>query len=103
MTKGKPMKRTTQPETVDPPALLDRLLEELAMARQMLEEIQEDLAWAIMNYRDGEHVPSPPLRITSMPLDPCAADWPERVNRYSADDVVPDVCPTTPKRQGELF
>lgn len=97
------MQQTTQPETVDSPTLLNRLLEELAMARQMLEEIQDDLAWAIMNCRDGGHSPRPPLRITSMPLDPCADDWSERVNRYSAADVVAEVRPTKPKRQGVLF
>ena len=59
---------------------LNRLLEELAMARQMLEEIQDDLAWAIMNRRDHNEVQSTPLRITRLSLDPCAPDRTERGN-----------------------
>lgn len=90
-------------EAEDSTAVLDRLQEELAMARQMLEEIQDDLAWAIMNQQDRDRDLVGPLRITSMPLDPCAPDWFERVNRYSADDVAEEYPVPTPKRQGELF
>lgn len=86
---------------------LDRLLEELAMARQMLEEIQDDLAWAIMSQHDRNQVGPIPLRITSLPLDPCAPDWAERVNRFSAADVCGSTktehAPPIRKQQGHLF
>lgn len=91
----------------DAATLLDRLLEELAMARQMLEEIQDDLAWVMMSQHDRNEVVRTPLRITSLPLDPCAPDWAERVNQSSAADVLghskTDSVMPARKQQGHLF
>jgi hypothetical protein len=82
---------------------LDRLREELTVVRQVLDDIREELEWA--NRNRSEPTPSPllPRRITSMPLDPCAADWAERLNRYSAADIVDETAEPSAKQQGELF
>lgn len=82
---------------------LDRLREELAVVRQVLDEIQQELEWANRNYPDREQVAGTFRRITSFPLDPCAPDWAERVNQYSAADLPADVRDPTPRQQGELF
>ncbi len=83
------MKRTDSPvDSTDAIAqVLDRLREELAILREVLDEIRDELQWANRN-RDLDQAPaSAPRRITSMPLDPAAADWAERLNRYSAADL----------------
>ncbi len=96
-----------QMDDEDSTTVLDRLQEELAIARQMLEEIQDDLAWAIMNHSGRDHVAPAPLPITSMPLDPCVPDWAERLNRFSVADLPVDaraeLCMPVPKQQGQLF
>jgi hypothetical protein len=84
-------------------AALDRLREELAVVRQVLDEIQQELEWANRNSPDREQVAATYRRITSMPLDPCAPDWAERVNQYSAADLPADVRDPTPRQQGQLF
>lgn len=97
----------TVTDNEDAAARLNRLLEELAMARQMLEEIQDDLAWAIMSQHDRNRVGPTPLRIASLPLDPSVPDWAERVNRFSAADVCGSTktehAPPIRKQQGHLF
>lgn len=61
-------------------AALDRLREELAVVRQVLDEILEELEWSNRNSPVRDSVATPYRRITSFPLDPCAPDWAERVN-----------------------
>jgi hypothetical protein len=84
-------------------AALDRLREELTVVRQVLDEIREEMEWANRNPRESDQLPMMPRRITSMPLDPCAPDWAERVNRYSAADLPVELRDPTPPQQGELF
>ena len=82
-------------------AALDRLREELAVVREVLDEIRDELQWANRNQGDSDRCSTPPLRITSMPLDPTALDW--EVNRYSAADLLAEVRDPTPRQQGQLF
>lgn len=85
---------------------LDRLREELTVVRQVLDEIQQELEWANRNSPDREPVAATYRRITSFPLDPCAPDWAERVNKYSAADLPADPADagdSTPRQQGQLF
>lgn len=62
----------------DPLALaVDRLTGELAMLRQVLDEIREDFSWLTRNglpVQPIEHV-----HVKRMALDPCADDWGERL------------------------
>lgn len=76
---------------------------------QVLDEIREDFEWALQNDRFGARRCDewrPVTHITSMPKDPCAQDFGERLNRYSAADI-PDESmappPTKSDPQGSLF
>jgi len=98
------MKRRQNPDCDDPVAeALDRLTEELAVARQVLDDIYSELQWANRNRPDGEIRTGSVRRITSMPLDPTASDWAERVNRYSADDLPGEDPEPPPAEPGQLF
>lgn len=82
---------------------LERLREELAVVRQVLDEIREELEWSNRNPPDRELVAATHRRITSCPLDPCAPDWAERVNMYSAADLPTELDDPAPRQQGQLF
>jgi len=82
-------------------AALDRLREELAVVREILDEIRDELQWANRNQGETERCSLMPLRITSMPLDPAALDW--EINRFTAADLPAEVRDPTPRQQGELF
>jgi len=82
-------------------AALDRLREELAVVREILDEIRDELKWANRNQGDTDRCPTMPLRITSMPLDPAALDW--EINRFTAADLPVEIRDPTPRQQGELF
>ena len=83
--------------------VLDRLREELAVVREVLDEIRDELQWANRN-RDWDQAPaSPQRRITSMPLDPAAADWAEQLNRYSAADLPDEDDVRVAPERGRLF
>lgn len=62
----------------DPLALaIDRLTGELAMPREVMDEIREDFSWWTHNglpVQPIEHV-----HVKRIALDPCAADWGERL------------------------
>lgn len=60
-------------------------LDELSAIREALDGIREDIDWWLNNHRREQWLPIQP--ITSMPLDPTAADWSERLNRFSTADV----------------
>ncbi len=83
--------------------VLERLREELSVVRQRLDEIQDELEWAIQNYGVTEHVTATPRRITSLPLDPCSPHRAEQVNRVSAAELPAESRDPTPKRRGRLF
>jgi len=82
-------------------AALDRLREELAVVREILDAIQDELQWTNRNRGESDRCALMPLRITSMPLDPTALDW--EINRFSAADLPADVRDPTPRQKGELF
>jgi hypothetical protein len=83
--------------------LLDQLRHELTALRMTLDDIRDQVEEANQNRDDDASMPNHCRRITSMPLDPCAPDWSERLNQFSAADVDASVNPPTPKPQGELF
>jgi hypothetical protein len=69
---------------------VEQLSRRLDLLYGMLDEVRGDLAWALQNdtlgrAKNGESLPV--IHITSMPKDPCAPDFGERVNRYAATDL----------------
>lgn len=77
MAKKSAPAATSAPEA-DPLALaVDRLTGEIALLRQVVDEIREDFSWVTRNglpVQPIEHV-----HVKRMALDPCAADWGERL------------------------
>jgi hypothetical protein len=66
---------------------VDRLANEIAALRQVIDEIREDFSWVTRNgmpVQPIEHV-----HVKRMALDPCAADWGEHLDiersRFPAD------------------
>lgn len=71
------------------PTTVERLTQELVVLRRVMDEIREDIGWAVRNAPDL--IPAlGARRITSMPLDPCAPDWSERLNRLTPADLPPE-------------
>lgn len=60
-------------------------LDELGSIREALDGIRDDIEWWIKNHRREQWVPMQP--ITSMPIDPLATDWSDRLNKLSAADL----------------
>lgn len=58
---------------------------QLEVLRQVLDEIREDFQWAVRNDRFRSEHPCAPL--TSLPADPLAPDFGERVNRVKPEDL----------------
>lgn len=83
---------------------IQRMGEELRVVRQVLDEILDELQWANRNDRDHDRPVAPLRRITSMPLDPAATDWAERLNRFSAADLpAAEESKPAPRQPGRLF
>lgn len=57
--------------------------EEIGVLRDSIDESRELYEWAWRN-RQGE---APPVQLTSLPLDPAATDFAERVNRVVHQDL----------------
>jgi hypothetical protein len=73
---------------------VEKLAGEVEVLRGIVDRLQDDFAWALNNdaFGRGElhRDPGPPMHITSMPRDPLAPDWHERVNRFRPEDL-PDL------------
>lgn len=91
---------------------VETLAGHVEIVHQVLDEIREDIGWALQNdsfstRRSDEWLPV--THITSMPKDPCAPDFHERVNRFSAKDLPlqqqEDSTPSSAdnQHQGELW
>ena len=72
--------RTTSDDSLA--EVLDRLREELAVIRQVVNEIATELQWANRNSEPSGDSGSGFRRITSMPLDPTATGRAERLNQF---------------------
>ena len=76
--------------------LLERLVEtverlegELRFIRETLDRIQDDFEWNLNNApaRQDSWLPaSPPFRITSLPREPLAPEFRERINKVTQDE-----------------
>jgi hypothetical protein len=94
----------------------EALAQRVQVLTQAVDDFREDIEWALRNdklsYERGTAI-----HITSMPKDPLAADFGERINRYTAADLpadldgpsgsrhdnVPIARTTTSARQGGLW
>ena len=75
------------PEKIDElKGAIERVGDELSVLREVLDEVMELLGWA-MNNSDRFHCTSPYVPLTSMPRDPLAPDFGERINRLSGKDL----------------
>jgi hypothetical protein len=80
-------------------AAVERLADEVRVLRDVLDELREDFRWASRNDKLGGAV----FMLTSMPADAAAEDWPERVNRYSADHLPVEDSASGAARQASLW
>jgi signal transduction histidine kinase len=75
--------------------------EEVGVLRDAIDELRELYQWALNN---GRQDVSHPFRLTSMPVDPTASDWAERVNKVTAADLPQELDrPTAVRYQGTLW
>ena len=87
---------------------VEDLAGELKVLRTVLDEIRDDFGWAISNDRFRPETQAVPL--TSMPRDPLAPDWSERLNRFGPGDLPDEETPdqdcqlkTLPSKQAGLW
>lgn len=69
------------------------LAQELRGIREVLDEIREDITWAIRNVVGERPAWRPIQPLTSMPLDPLVPDFGARVNRLTAADLPDELQP----------
>lgn len=90
---------------------VETVADQLQVLRVVLDEIREEFVWALRN-PEHFHAPTPICRVTSMPSDPCAKDWGERLNRFTPQDLPPEQSPPpapplasapSPPQRGLLF
>jgi hypothetical protein len=63
---------------------------EVQVLREVLDAIRDDFAWALKNRAFRCDGMPPAFHLTSMPADPLAADFGERINRLKPEDVPPE-------------
>jgi hypothetical protein len=86
------------PEMVEELTLaVNSLTDQVRMLRQAVDEIGDELGWAIRNRVIPELLP-PVIPITSMPVDPLADDFCQRVN-----EVPREISPSAATKQGSLW
>lgn len=83
-----------------------RLAQEVGVLREVLDSIRDDFAWALNN-DSFRSAPAMAMHVTSVPRDPLANDFGERINRLTANDLPDappaDETPAKPRGQSELF
>ena len=82
------------------------LTEEVRVLREAIDELREEYGWAARN-AVGDEFHRPVMHISSLPKNPCATDFGERINRIMPEDISTDSNlserPETPGQQGELW
>lgn len=77
LAKGARSNLQPKAEADDVCASVDRLAEEVRILRQVLDEIQDDFAWATRNGLASKV--TAPMVVKKMALDPLAADWNQHI------------------------
>jgi hypothetical protein len=70
-------------------AAVDRLTDNVRVVWQTLDEIRDDLQWALRNVAQAAEVLRP-MRVTSMALDPRDPEWGSKLNALRPEDVAPE-------------
>lgn len=71
-------------------AAYEKIAEELGAIRHTLDRLGDDFAWLLDNREEMlERVQIPVTRLTSMALDPLAADFGERINSVAPSPCTP--------------
>lgn len=88
--------RDGQPDLERLTAAVESLCDEVRVLREAIDELREEYTWAVRNHRLG----SAPLvvHVTSMPADPLADDFGERLNRLKPKDLPPESAQDTGTR-----
>jgi len=110
-------KRTTTPSAETPDGqltnVIDELRDEIRVLRTVVDELREELQYLVLN--PEARLPGDeqwrPVRISSMPADPTASDFGERLNsvpagvieRLRADSLVEKEVAAVSRGQRELF
>jgi hypothetical protein len=68
---------------------IERLTDEVNTLRIAVDELREELVWELRQLREGTPEWKARFRLTSMPADPTAPDFAERVNAVDASVLVP--------------
>lgn len=106
MTRSKVAPAAVPGETEGLVAAVERLTAEMRVLRQVLDEIREDLQYALRNCTGANHDRPPFRHITSMPIDPCADDFAAQLNKYTPAELPPENshppqrCQTSQRRFG---
>ena len=69
---------------------VERLEEDMRCIRETLDRLQDDFAWSLNNdpaREDSWRPASAPIHITSLARDPLAADFGERINKVTAEEL----------------
>jgi hypothetical protein len=109
MTRTKQPSALSEDQVVELTATVEKLTQEVRVLRDTIDELREDLRWAINNREEFRCQPRHVVHITSMPLDPLAKDFGKRVNRFTAKDLPNEsaqpspAAASLPLEQGELF
>lgn len=109
MARAKQPSAISGDEVAELTASVEKLIQEVRVLRDTIDELREDLRWAINNRDEFRCQPRHVVHITSIPLDPLAKDFGKRVNRFSAKDLPDESAqPSAPAtslspEQGELF
>jgi hypothetical protein len=79
--------RNYEPDEADGSGLagvIDRLTDEINTLRVALDDLREELVWELRQLREGTPEWQARFKLTSMPLDPAAPDFHQRVNAVDA-------------------
>lgn len=71
-------------------ASVEALAAEVRVLREAIDELREEIQYATNNLFDRPEPPLPHRRITSMPQDPTANNFGERLNAYTSDELPAD-------------
>lgn len=79
-------------------AIVERLRDEAETLRQAVDDLREEWTHELRQLRDALPLVTepPPRRLTSMPQDPCAEDFAERVNDFDASVFEPQEAESSP-------
>jgi hypothetical protein len=83
--------------------VMSRIADHLQVIGETLDEIRDDLGWAINNRDEFKSPPAHIVHITSMPRDPCDPAFGKNVNRITQADIDGEQSDKKDVRQRDLW